>query len=81
MPDSASTLCDGPDALEDLPPSAKLVYLVLEQQGEATTTELSEKTLLPPRTVRYALRVLRNHDLVERRLDYGDARKRPYRPT
>lgn len=40
---------------EDLPPSSKLVYKVLEYEGSLTQRELAEETRLPQRTVREAL--------------------------
>jgi len=45
-----------PADLQDLPPSAKLVYKVLEYaDGPMTQAELVEETRLPARTVRYGL--------------------------
>lgn len=65
-------------ALTDLPPSAKLVVKVLEHDGQLTQEELAEETLLPPRTVRYALGRLREADVVESHFSFVDARKRQY---
>ncbi|MDX1744892.1 MAG: winged helix-turn-helix transcriptional regulator [Halobacteriales archaeon] len=71
---------DGPpvEALTDLPPSAKLVAKVLEYEHTLTQSQLAEETLLPPRTVRYALSRLEDHDIVESRFSFTDARKRLY---
>ena len=71
---------DGPpfEALSDLPPSAKLVAKVLEYENTLTQSQLAEETLLPPRTVRYALSRLEDHDIVESRFSFTDARKRLY---
>lgn len=44
--------------LEGLPPSAKFVYRILEYEGGLTLREIISKTLLPPRTVRHALKIL-----------------------
>jgi DNA-binding MarR family transcriptional regulator len=67
------------DVLAELPPSAKLVAKVLEYNDDALTqSELAEKTLLPARTVRYALTQLEDHDLVNSRFSFADARKRCY---
>ena len=69
------------DALErvrDLPPSAKLVAKVLEYNDTLTQSELADETLLPPRTVRYALNRLEDADVVESRFSFTDARKRLY---
>ena len=69
---------DGWDAVEELPPSAKLVAKVLEYNGTLTQSELAEETLLPPRTVRYALTRLEDADVVDSRFSFSDARKRLY---
>ncbi|WP_227377144.1 helix-turn-helix transcriptional regulator [Haladaptatus halobius] len=67
------------DVLSELPPSAKLVAKVLEYNDDALTqAELTDETLLPPRTVRYALTRLEEHDLVGSRFSFADARKRCY---
>lgn len=66
------------EALRELPPSAKLVAKVLEYRGTLTQSELAEETLLPPRTVRYALTRLDEEDVVESRFSFTDARKRIY---
>ncbi|SIR89073.1 Winged helix-turn-helix DNA-binding [Haladaptatus litoreus] len=68
--------------LSELPPSAKLVAKVLEYNDDALTqAELADETLLPSRTVRYALTRLEDHDLVESRFLFADARKRCYSLT
>ena len=66
------------DRLRDLPPSAKLVYKVLEYDDAQTQGELTEETLLPARTVRYALTRLEEVDLVTSRFSFTDARRRIY---
>ena len=65
-------------ALRELPPSAKLVVKVLEYHDSLTQSELAEETLLPPRTVRYALTRLEEIDAVQSRFSFSDARKRIY---
>jgi len=64
--------------LEDLPPSAKLVYKTLEYEGPLTQGALATESLLPSRTVRYALTTLADDDLIKERLHIQDARKRLY---
>ncbi|WEL21261.1 Transcriptional regulator containing HTH domain,ArsR family [Halorhabdus sp. BNX81] len=64
--------------MSDLPPSAKLVAKSLEYQGSLTQSQLSEETLLPSRTVRYALSRLEDVGVVESRFSFSDARKRVY---
>jgi len=68
-------------AVRDLPPSAKLVAKVLEYNGSLTQSQLAEETLLPPRTVRYALTRLEEVDVVGSRFSFSDARKRIYTLT
>jgi DNA-binding MarR family transcriptional regulator len=65
-------------AVRDLPPSAKLVAKVLDYNDTLTQSELAEETLLPPRTVRYALSRLEEEGVVESRFSFSDARKRLY---
>ncbi|MFC7068030.1 MarR family transcriptional regulator [Halobaculum lipolyticum] len=66
------------EPVRDLPPSAKLVAKVLEYEDTLSQSELAEETLLPPRTVRYALSRLEETDVVESRFSFTDARKRLY---
>jgi len=65
-------------AVRDLPPSAKLVAKVLDYNDTLTQSELAEETLLPPRTVRYALSRLEEEGVVDARFSFTDARKRIY---
>jgi len=76
--ESTKTDADRLDAIRDLPPSAKLVAKVLEYNDTLTQSELAEETLLPPRTVRYALTRLEDAGVVESRFSFSDARKRLY---
>jgi len=73
---------DGEDlpraALTDLSPSEKLVVKTLQYEGELTQGGLAESTLLPSRTVRYALTTLEENDLVTSRVSFMDARQRIY---
>jgi|SRR6056297_2678583 len=64
--------------LEDLPPSAKLVYKTLEYEGPLTQGRLADQSLLPARTVRYALSTLEDEGVVTEELYIQDARKRLY---
>lgn len=66
------------EELQASPPSVKLVYLVLKRQGPLTQTELGDETLLPDRTVRYALSRLKEADVVESEVDLSDPRQRVY---
>lgn len=76
-----STTSNPTTVLADLPPSAKLVHMVLEQESPLTQGELVDETQLSPRTVRSALRKLENEDLVDEGICLRDARKRLYSTT
>lgn len=64
--------------VREMPPSAKLVAKVLDYNDTLTQSQLAEETLLPPRTVRYALSRLEDAGVVESRFSFTDARKRLY---
>ena len=66
------------ERLRELPPSAKLVAKVLEDEAPLSQGQLAEESLLPDRTVRYALNRLEEQDLVESRYSFHDARKQVY---
>lgn len=69
---------DPEPTIERLPPSAKLVYKTLEYEGPLTQKAIAERSRLPTRTVRDAIRSLEDHDYVDERLYTGDARQRLY---
>ncbi|WP_114576189.1 helix-turn-helix domain-containing protein [Saliphagus sp. LR7] len=64
--------------VRELPPSAKLVAKVLEYNETMTQGEIAEETLLPARTVRYALSRLDEQNVIDSRFSFSDARKRLY---
>ncbi|GGL32430.1 MarR family transcriptional regulator [Halarchaeum sp. CBA1220] len=66
------------ERLRELPPSAKLVAKVLETDAPLSQGQLAEESLLPDRTVRYALNRLDEADLVDSRYSFRDARKQVY---
>jgi len=68
----------GWEAVADLPPSAKLVAKVLEYNERLTQSQLAAETMLPSRTVRYAITRLEAVNAVESRFSFTDARKRVY---
>jgi DNA-binding MarR family transcriptional regulator len=76
-----SQSADAWEPVRDLPPSAKLVAKVLEYNGTLTQSQLADETLLPARTVRYALSRLEEVGVVESRFSFADARKRIYTLT
>ena len=68
-------------ALSDLPPSAKLVYKVLEYNGAMTQKDIVEESMLSARTVRYALERLENSNTVSEDVYFADARQNLYEIT
>jgi DNA-binding GntR family transcriptional regulator len=66
------------ERLRELPPSAKLVAKVLETDAPLSQGQLAEQSLLPDRTVRYALTRLQDAELVGSRYSFRDARKQVY---
>jgi DNA-binding MarR family transcriptional regulator len=66
------------ERLRELPPSAKLVAKVLEGSSPLSQGQLAEESLLPDRTVRYALNRLDDQGLVDSRYSFHDARKQVY---
>lgn len=73
-----ATVDDSTTDLHDLPPSAKLVAVVLDNEGPLSQTALIDETLLPQRTAREAITRLEDRGLLECRVSYTDARKRLY---
>ena len=67
------------ERLRELPPSAKLVAKILETDAPLSQGQLAEESLLPDRTVRYALNRLEETGIVESRYSVQDARKQVYK--
>lgn len=67
-----------PEAVRDVPPSAKLVVKVLTHEGSLTQSRLATETMLSARTVRYALNQLEDRDLVTSEISFMDARQKVY---
>lgn len=61
-----------------LPPSAKLVYMILKPGRQLTQKEIVSETFLPARTVRYALARLKDENILIERLHRVDARQSLY---
>lgn len=70
-----------PDRLQELAPRAKLVYKVLEREGELSQSQLCEKTRLSSRTVRRAINELEETDLLLEEVSVEDPRERQYTIT
>ena len=66
------------EELADLPPSAKLVYKVLEYNGQLTQKGIVEESMLSARTVRYALERLEAIGAITEDVYFADARQNLY---
>ena len=66
------------DRIRELPPSAKLIAKVLETDQPLSQGQLADESLLPDRTVRYALNRLEESELIGSRYSFQDARKQVY---
>ncbi|MFB6123603.1 MAG: winged helix-turn-helix transcriptional regulator [Haloferacaceae archaeon] len=69
------------ERLDDLPPSAKLVFKVLEYNGSLTQKGIVEESMLSARTVRYALERLEDIGVVDEDVYFADARQNLYQLT
>ena len=67
--------------IADVPPSAKLVYKVLEYNGPLTQKQIVERSMLSQRTVRDALARLREIGVVSEEVYIPDARQNLYELT
>ena len=66
------------EKLERLPPSAKLVFKTLEAKGQMTQKEIIHETILPSRTVRYAINRLKEEEILQERFYFIDSRQSLY---
>lgn len=64
--------------IRDLPPSAKLVFKVLEYDPGLTQKQIVKRTRLSQRTVRDALGRLQDRSVVEKSIYVRDARQNLY---
>ena len=69
------------EGLDDLPPSAKLVFKILEYNGALTQKGIVQESMLSARTVRYALERLEGIDVVDEDVYFADARQSLYKLT
>ncbi len=69
------------ESLDDLPPSAKLVFKVLEYNGPLTQKGIVQESMLSARTVRYALERLEGIGVVDEDVYFADARQNLYQLT
>lgn len=66
------------EELLSMPPSSKLLLKTLEYEGALTQKDLTNKTLLPARTVRMALSHLLKKGYVKKKVSIRDARQKIY---
>lgn len=66
---------DAERTLREMPPSARTVYEVLQTQGPLTHKALVDEAGIPGRTVRYAVRRLRDAGLLGARCNLMDCRQ------
>lgn len=59
----------------NLPPSSKTVLSLLDESGAMTHKEIVKKSNLAPRTVRYALKKLKENHLIIEKFNFRDARQ------
>ncbi|NLX49467.1 MAG: winged helix-turn-helix domain-containing protein [Methanospirillum sp.] len=58
-----------------LPPSSRTVLNLLDISGSMTHKELVQRSNLAPRTVRYALKRLKENHLIIEKFNFKDARQ------
>jgi len=58
-----------------LPPSSRTVLGILNAGGAMTHKDIVEKSRLAPRTVRYALKKLKERHLIIEKFNFRDARQ------
>ena len=63
----------------ELSPATKLVLKVLQLNGWMTQKDITKETYLPQRTVKYALRNLREKKAIQEKPDLEDLRRKYYR--
>jgi len=59
----------------NLPPSSQKILHLLENGGALTHKELVHLSSLAPRTVRYALKRLKDNDMIVEKFNFRDARQ------
>lgn len=67
---------DQKTAISDLPPSSKLVYYVLKNEGEMTRKQITAESRLSTQTTRWGLKRLESSDVIKKEEPSasGDAR-------
>ena len=60
--------------LISLAPSSKFILYLLKQRGPLNRNDILSKTLLPKRTVAYALKILQDKNFIKKSKDKKDKR-------
>ncbi len=66
------------EVIRSMPTSAKLLLRVLKENKISRFDELMEETMLSKRTLLYAIKTLKELDLIETQICMSDARRRFY---
>lgn len=66
------------EIVKSIPPSAKLILKLLSEKKILRFEELKESTSFSKRTLLYAIKTLKEMDLVETQICMNDARRRFY---
>ena len=66
------------EVIRSMPTSAKLLLRVLKENKISPFDELMEETMLSKRTLLYAIKTLKELDLIETQICMSDARRRFY---
>lgn len=66
------------EIVKPIPPSAKLILKLLSEKKIMRFEELKESTAFSKRTLLYAIKTLREMDLVETQICMNDTRRRFY---
>jgi DNA-binding MarR family transcriptional regulator len=61
--------------MNPLPPSSKIVLRILGTEGALTHKDIVNKSHCSPRTVRYALKRLKEHELIIEKMNIRDMRQ------
>jgi len=61
--------------MTSLPPSSKIVLKILGKEGALTHKDIVKKTKCSPRTVRYALKRLKENELIIEKMNMRDMRQ------
>jgi len=63
------------NSVNTIPPSAMTVLRLLDEGGSMTHKDLVSRCSLAPRTIRYALKALKDEGLIQEKFNFQDARQ------